>query len=240
MRLNIGDRKKYRILERKRRNMKIRFKNNNKIFDGSVKKIAQNMLLVQTVELTEHQNTTEIDILTENGSIVAKYEGFETVYMKVDGRMILSNDGSVFMEQPVQELDVEQIRAAKIAEISNRCENTIYEGVDVELTDGSVVHISLTEKDQINLFRKQHQISTGATQLEYHADGELYKYYSAADMTKMIDVAMKFVQFNTIYCNSMFAWIKGVETTTEIEAIKYGEQIPDRYKSQALKDYEIA
>lgn len=220
--------------------MKIRFKNNNKIFDGSVKKIAQNMLLVQTVELTEHQNTTEIDILTENGSIVAKYEGFETVYMKVDGGMILSNDGSVFMEQPVQELDVEQIRAAKIAEISNRCENTIYEGVDVELTDGSVVHISLTEKDQINLFRKQHQISTGATQLEYHADGELCKYYSAADMTKMIDVAMKFVQFNTIYCNSMFAWIKGVETTTEIEAIKYGEQIPDRYKSQALKDYEIA
>lgn len=56
----------------------------------------------------------------------------------------------------------------------------------------------------------------------------------------MIDAAMKFVQFNTIYCNSMFAWIKGVETTTEIEAIKYGEQIPDRYKSQALKDYEIA
>lgn len=220
--------------------MKIRFKNNDKIFDGSVKKIAQNMLLVQTVELTEHQNTTEIDILTENGSIVAKYEGFETVYMKVDGGMILSNDGSAFMEQPVQELDVEQIRAAKIAEISNRCENTIYEGVDAELTDGSVVHISLTEKDQINLFRKQHQISTGATQLEYHADGELCKYYSAVDMTKMIDAAMKFVQFNTIYCNSMFAWIKGVETTTEIEAIKYGEQIPDRYKSQALKDYEIA
>ena len=211
--------------------MKIRFKNNDKIFDGSVKKVAQNMLLVQTVELTEHQNTTEIDILTENGSIVAKYEGFETVYMKVDGGMILSNDGSAFMEQ---------IRAAKIAEISNRCENTIYEGVDVELTDGSVVHISLTEKDQINLFRKQHQISAGATQLEYHADGELCKYYSAVDMTKMIDAAMKFVQFNTIYCNSMFAWIKGVETTTEIEAIKYGEQIPDRYKSQALKDYEIA
>ena len=220
--------------------MKIRFKDNSSVLDGSVKKIAQNMLLVQTVELTEHQNTTEIDILTENGSIVAKYEGFETVYMKVDGGMILSNDGSVFMEQPVQELDVEQIRAAKIAEISNRCENTIYEGVDVELTDGSVVHISLTEKDQINLFRKQHQISAGATQLEYHADGELCKYYSAVDMTKMIDAAMKFVQFNTIYCNSMFAWIKGVETTTEIEAIKYGEQIPDRYKSQALKDYEIA
>lgn len=53
MRLNIGDRKKYRILERKRRSMKIRFKNNNKIFDGSVKKIAQNMLLVQTVETGE-------------------------------------------------------------------------------------------------------------------------------------------------------------------------------------------
>lgn len=86
--------------------MKIRFKDNSSVFDGSVKKIAQNMLLVQTVELTEHQNTTEIDILTENGSIVAKYEGFETVYMKVDGGMILSNDGSVFMEHPVPALVV--------------------------------------------------------------------------------------------------------------------------------------
>lgn len=220
--------------------MKIRFKDNSSVFDGSVKKIAQNMLLVQTETKAKDQNMAEIEALTEYGNVIARYEGFETVYKELDDGMILSNDGTVYVEQPEQKPDVERIRTAKLAEVSSRCENTIYEGVDVELTDGSVVHISLTEKDQINLFRKQHQISAGATQLEYHADGELCKYYSAVDMTKMIDVAMKFVQFNTIYCNSMFAWIKGVETTTEIEAIKYGEQIPDRYKSQALKDYEIA
>lgn len=69
MRLNIGDRKKYRILERKRRSMKIRFKNNNKIFDGSVKKIAQNMLLVQTVE-----TTTEIEAIKYGKQIPDRYK----------------------------------------------------------------------------------------------------------------------------------------------------------------------
>jgi hypothetical protein len=182
----------------------------------------------------------EIEVLTEYGNVIAKYEGFETVYKEIDGGMILSNDGTVYVEQPEQEPDVDQIRTAKLAEVSSRCENAIFAGVDVELTDGSVEHISLKEKDQINLFGKQSQLAAGATQLEYHEDGKLCKYYSAEDMTKIIEAAMKFVSYHTTYCNSMNAWIKGAQTAEEIEAIQYGAQIPDKYKSKVLKDYEAA
>ena len=209
-------------------------------FDGSVKKIAQNMLLVQTETKAKDQNMAEIEVLTEYGNVIARYEGFETVYKELDDGMILSNDGTVYVEQPEQKPDVDQIRIAKLAEVSSRCESTIFEGVDVELTDGSVEHVSLTEKDQINLFGKQSQLAAGATQLEYHEDGKLCKYYSAEDMTKIIEAAMKFVSYHTTYCNSINAWIKGAQTAEEIEAIQYGAQIPDEYKSKVLKDYETA
>lgn len=45
---------------------------------------------------------------------------------------------------------------------------------------------------------------------------------------------------NTHRRNSINAWIKGTQTAEEIEAIQYGAQIPDKYKSKVLKDYETA
>lgn len=101
------------------------------------------MLLVQTETKAKDQNMAEIEVLTEYGNVIAKYEGFETVYKELDGGMILSNDGTVYVEQPEQEPDVDQIRTAKLAEVSSRCESAIFAGVDVELTDGSVEHMGI-------------------------------------------------------------------------------------------------
>ena len=75
------------------------------------------MLLVQTETKAKDQNMAEIEVLTEYGNVIAKYEGFETVYKELDGGMILSNDGTVYVEQPEQEPDVDQIRTAKLAEV---------------------------------------------------------------------------------------------------------------------------
>lgn len=226
--------------ERKKTSMKIRFKDSETTYEGSVKRIAQNMLLVQTETKAKNPNTAEIEVLTDSGNVIAKYKGFETVYKEVEAGTLLSNDGTVFVEQPQEEPNVEQIRSGKLAEVSNRCESMIFAGVDVTLADGTKEHISLTEKDQINLFGKQAQLAAGATQLEYHEDGQLCKYYSAEDMTAIIATATQFVSYHTTYCNSLNAWIKGAGTADEIEAIQYGATIPDKYKSQVLKDYEAA
>lgn len=54
----------------------------------------------------------------------------------------------------VDDYDLEQIRTLKKSEISEACEQTIYNGIDVELSTGTQ-HFSLTEKDQINIFGLQ-------------------------------------------------------------------------------------
>lgn len=51
----------------------------------------------------------------------------------------------------VDDYDLEQIRTLKKTEISEACEQTIYNGIDVEMSTGTQ-HFSLTEKDQINIF----------------------------------------------------------------------------------------
>ena len=113
----------------------------------------------------------------------------------------------------------------------------IYAGIDVELPSGTTEHFSLTEHDQINLFGKQAQLATGALQLEYHADGQPCRYYSAADMQSIIKAAMWHVSYHTTYCNALNMWIEGCETAEDVQEIFYGADVPEKYQSEVLKAY---
>lgn len=134
-------------------------------------------------------------------------------------------------------LHIETVRAAKRQEISDICETAIYKGVDVTLSDGSVQHFSLTEKDQINFFGKQAQMASGAEKLEYHSDGNQCTYYSKEDMSLITAAAMSFVSLMTTICNSIYYWISQCKTGSEIEEVTWTQDIPEEYQSEVLKDY---
>ena len=95
----------------------------------------------------------------------------------------------------------------------------------------------MTEHDQLNLFGKQVQLAAGTTELEYHADGQPCRYYSAADMQTIIAAAMQHVSYHTTYCNAVNMWIAGCESTEEVQAIYYGADVPEEYQSDVLKAY---
>ena len=130
-----------------------------------------------------------------------------------------------------------ELQASKKQEISQACEQAIYSGVSVTLTDGSTEHFALTEHDQLNLFGKQVQLAAGAERLEYHSDGQPCRYYDAADMQKIITKAMWHVSYHTTYCNAINMWINGVQTAEELQQIFYGADVPEQYQSEVLKAY---
>lgn len=134
------------------------------------------------------------------------------------------------------DLSFEQMRNEKYAEVSAACESTIYSGVDVTLSTG-LEHFSLTEKDQINLFGKQAQLAAGAEKLEYHQDKQPCRYYSAADMQKIIDAAFFYVSYNTTYCNALNMWIKAATKPSDLEGIYWGATIPEEHRNEVLLDY---
>lgn len=76
-------------------------------------------------------------------------------------------------------------------------------------------------------------------QLEYHADGQPCRYYSAADMQAIIQAAMWHVSYHTTYCNALNMWIAGCQTADEVEKISYnyGEDVPDEYRNEVFVAY---
>lgn len=188
----------------------------------------------------------EIQLYTAGGILATTLEGWITVY-RSDGQIVyLSDDGSVYTPpadpEPVTppepyEPTFAELRASKKQEISQECEQAIYSGVSVTLTDGSTEHFALTEHDQLNLFGKQVQLAAGAERLEYHSDGQPCRYYDAADMQTIITKAMWHVSYHTTYCNAINMWISGVQTAEELQQIFYGADVPEQYQSEVLKEY---
>ena len=190
----------------------------------------------------------DITIYTEDGTKATTLTGYETVY-KQDGQTVeLSNDGSVYTPpappEPAEPPEpyvptLEEVRVGKKAEVSAACEQIIYAGINVTLSDGTTVHYSLTEHDQLNLFGKLSQISVGAAQLEYHADGQSCRYYTAIDMQAIIQAAMWHVSYHTTYCNALNMWIAGCQSTEEVQEIFYGADVPKQYRSEVLNAYLV-
>lgn len=189
-------------------------------------------------------NQHEIVQETEDGP--SGYEADE-IFCRVDAAVISEKEiaadfdfwFSVLEQIPyfdANELGIEARRAAKLSEVSAACEETITAGIDVELGE-EVQHFSLTVHDQINLFGKQAQLSAGAEKCEYHNDGKPCKFYTAEEMGQVITAAMEHVSMQTTYCNSMYDWVKGCTKASEIEAIQYGADIPEKYQSEVLKEY---
>ena len=122
-------------------------------------------------------------------------------------------------------VSLEDKRAAKHAEISAASEAAIYAGMDVETTQGTE-HFSLTEKDQINLTTAKNAVDKGAAAYPYHADGEMCRIFTAAEINAIGQASVAHKIYHTTYCNHLFEWIRRADAA-ELAGITYGAELPD-------------
>ena len=190
-----------------------------------------------------------ITTLTNGGEEAYTLNDYDTVYRDEGQTVYLSNNGSAYEapetsdgpgEPPEPYIPtLEELKARKRREVATECERLIYAGISVMLADGSVEHYALTIEDQLNLFGKLSQITAGATQLEYHADGKPCRYYNATDMQAIITAAMWHVSYHTTYCNALNMWIAGCQTAEEVQTIFCGADVPEEYRSEVLDAYLV-
>lgn len=121
----------------------------------------------------------------------------------------------------------EELRSAKLAELSAACSAAITAGCDVALTDGATGHISLTAEDQINLSAAAQAVEQGAAGYPYHLDGQLCTLYPAADIMTMAQAATAHKLYHTTYYNHLAAWVRRCGTVEAVEAITYGAELPE-------------
>ena len=122
-------------------------------------------------------------------------------------------------------VSLEDKRAAKTAAMSAACNAAITAGMDVETTQ-CTEHFSLQETDQINLTAAVTAVQQGAAGYPYHADGELCRMFTSAEIGAVGQASIAHKLYHTTYCNHLFDWIRRADAA-ELAGITYGAELPE-------------
>lgn len=189
-------------------------------------------MLPVTTDLYEYESAKVIEIDED------EYNTLKTS-LEIEDEILIEPETPTEQEpeyvDPDTEITVEYVKGVKIAEMNNTCNQTITNGFDVMLSDGETYHFSLTTQDQLNLITLSSMVASGETQIPYHADGELCKFYSAEDINTIITMATQFKTFQVSYFNALKAYIETMDDIETISSVTYGIVIPVEHQSEVLK-----
>lgn len=217
----------------------LKYHSEEDLYKINLKKVSSNVIHI-TGDFPIKTNGFEI---YKDNLLLGNYTSYTSIYRIIENGVEFSNDGSIYIEPsptpiaPPTPLSLEEVKATKKKEITSVCDQTIYSGINVTFSDNHTEHFSLTEKDQINLLATKDQLESGSTQLEYHQDGQLYRYYTPEEINKIIDEAFFHIGYHRAYCNGLNVWIASSSTVDDVQLISYGADIPEQYRSEVLNDY---
>ena len=137
---------------------------------------------------------------------------------------------------------LEEVKASKVEEVHEAQQAAINQGIDVTLTDGTVEHFTLKGQDQTSLTGLQIKVAQGDDRIPWHTSDieEHCKYYSNANMSLIATAAMQYVTFHVTYFRDLRIYINAMDNKESVEAVTYGIIIPEKYRSEVLKDLYAA
>ena len=132
----------------------------------------------------------------------------------------IAYNGEYTIEGVPDDRALDEIRADKLSELSASCNDAITAGMDVETTQGTE-HFSLQETDQINLTTALSAVQSGAAGYPYHADGQLCRLFTAAEIQAIAAASVRHKLYHTTLCNHLLTWARRAETKEELSGITY-------------------
>lgn len=132
----------------------------------------------------------------------------------------IAYNGEYTIEDVPDDRPLDEIRTDKLAELSSSCNDAITAGMDVETTQGTE-HFALQETDQINLTTALSAVQSGASGYPYHADGQLCRLFTAAEIQAIAAASVRHKLYHTTLCNHLLTWARRAETKEELSGITY-------------------
>ncbi len=175
------------------------------------------------------------------------YSDYTTIFREIDNGVQFSNDGAVYIApDPIPELPdipepyeptLQEIQQNKINEMHTAQQQAIQNGINVNLTDGTIEHFTLSDQDQTSLMGLQTQVAQGLDNIPWHTSDQTQhcKYYSNADMALIVSTAMQYVTYHVTYYRDLRIYIRSSEID-DVRNIYYGMPIPIEFQSEPLKD----
>lgn len=143
-------------------------------------------------------------------------------------------------EEISEDTTLEDVKRICIGRLSDACQKRIFDGFDIELSNGEIERFSLTIEDQLNLISLSTLAASGQNTIPYHADGKLCKYYSAEDILSIAAKATELKMYHTSYFNSLKNWVNSMTDIAKICSVAYGDQVPAEYCSDVLSSMHQA
>ena len=132
----------------------------------------------------------------------------------------IAYNGEYTIEDVPDDRPLDEIRTDKLAELSSSCNDAITAGMDVETTQGTE-HFALQETDQINLTTALSAVQAGASGYPYHADGQLCRLFTAAEIQAIAAASVRHKLYHTTLCNHLLTWARRAETAEDLDGITY-------------------
>lgn len=181
-----------------------------------------------------------IEIINEyNNTVQGVFNGYTTIYRTFEDnplRYQLSNDGSVYIEpepNPIPDPEpyeptLEEAISTKIDELNHICEQSIVNGVDVNI-DGNIEHFSYNEKDQANIDDLMNAAKATMMDQPYHADNGSCKLYTPEQIIAIYIAEKMNKTHHTTYFNQMKMYVQTLDDKDTISAIIYGVSLTGQY-----------
>lgn len=153
-------------------------------------------------------------------------------------------DGEVWNKAQLDETQLnnylEAVIATKVDELSTACTQTIYNGMDIQLSTGETQHFTLDEQDQLNLSGIGLKLLMGATEIAWHEEdkSKACQFYSATDAATIISSLTTFKEYHITYFRDLRIYVNSLTDIETVNAIEYGFILPEESKSDVLKSYE--
>ena len=218
--------------------MQLKYIKTREIYEiASIEQINDNVVQIKgNLPIQEYGFMLSSDGKTWDGD----YSDYRTIYRIIEGGAQFSSDGNVYTggdEPEPHTPNLEEVQEAKVAEMNAIQQEAITAGVDVTLNDGSVEHFTLTDHDQISLMGLQSQVLAGTEQIPWHTsnEDEHCKLYDNADMALITAAAMSYVTWHVTYFRDLRIYIRSLDSREAVEAVTYGMEIPEEYRSEPLQ-----
>lgn len=188
------------------------------------------MVEISALENGAHSNLTSNSIALPDGWAVIpddmetpNFPFGEVTAEEIEGVMTVTGwtAGIIPGQTPAEILN--NTKTAKLTEISKSCEDYIYAGTDVTLSDNTTEHFTYTLADQSNISEMFTAVMAGATEYPYHADGEICKIYTKEQIVAIYGTLSLFKTEATTYHNSLKAQINAMTDIDAISATKFKE-----------------
>ena len=135
----------------------------------------------------------------------------------------------------IDSMTAEEYKKYLTDEFGARGQKEIFEGIDIELTDGTVARFTYNFEDQLNLLSALYTVilvQDLTTLIPYHSHHNPCKLYLAADIVKIyMGLQANSIQKQT-RVNMLNNWIRSLNNKEEMLEIKYDSELPQSYQEQ--------